>query len=141
MLLGDPSHPQRFPCGLDGAEQPRRPFRLAPRQRHPSQPSHGAKDRPRLLDGPRQGDALRKAASSAWKVTLCQCGVAALVEHQRDEPNRPDPPETCERMFQISLSRRATIDTIVPTLLLHASAQGGYALGQALNPIGGHIMR
>ena len=46
-----------------------------------------------------------------------------------------------ERMFQISLSRRATIDTIVPTLLLHASAQGGYDLGQALNPIGGHIMR
>ena len=44
-------------------------------------------------------------------------------------------------MFQISLSRRATIDTIVPTLLLHSSALGGYALGQALNLIGGHIMR
>jgi hypothetical protein len=44
-------------------------------------------------------------------------------------------------MFQISLSRRATIDTIVPTLLLHASAQNGYDLGQALNPIAGHIMR
>ena len=42
-------------------------------------------------------------------------------------------------MFQISLSRRATIDTIMPTLLLHASAQGGYDLGQALNPIGEDI--
>jgi hypothetical protein len=66
---------------------------------------HGAKSRPRLLDGPRHGDALRKAAGSAWKVTLSQRGVAALVEHQKDEPVSTGLTQTCERLVEHGDSR------------------------------------
>jgi 3-oxoacyl-[acyl-carrier protein] reductase len=45
-----------------------------------------------------------------------------------------------ERLSEIPLNRPATIDEIVPTVLLLASEQGSYYLGQTLNPNGGHIM-
>jgi 3-oxoacyl-[acyl-carrier protein] reductase len=45
-----------------------------------------------------------------------------------------------ERMSQVPLHRPATIDEIVPTVLLLASEQGSYYVGQTLNPNGGHIM-
>jgi 3-oxoacyl-[acyl-carrier protein] reductase len=45
-----------------------------------------------------------------------------------------------ERLSEIPLNRPATIDEIVATVLLLASDQGAYFIGQTLNPNGGHIM-
>jgi 3-oxoacyl-[acyl-carrier protein] reductase len=45
-----------------------------------------------------------------------------------------------ERLSEIPLNRPATIDEIVATVLLLASDQGAYYVGQTLNPNGGHIM-
>jgi hypothetical protein len=41
----------------------------------------------------------------------------------------------------MTLPRPATIDAIVPMLLLHASARVGSDLAQALTPTRRHIMR
>jgi 3-oxoacyl-[acyl-carrier protein] reductase len=45
-----------------------------------------------------------------------------------------------ERLGEIPLRRAATIDEIVPSVLLLASEAGAYYVGQTLNPNGGHIM-
>jgi 3-oxoacyl-[acyl-carrier protein] reductase len=45
-----------------------------------------------------------------------------------------------ERLAEIPLRRAATIDEIVPTVLLLASETGSQYVGQTLNPNGGHIM-
>jgi 3-oxoacyl-[acyl-carrier protein] reductase len=45
-----------------------------------------------------------------------------------------------ERLSEIPLRRAATIDEIVPSVLLLASDAGSYYVGQTLNPNGGHVM-
>lgn len=45
-----------------------------------------------------------------------------------------------ERMAQVPLHRPASLEEIVPTVLLLAGEQGSYYVGQTLNPNGGHIM-
>jgi 3-oxoacyl-[acyl-carrier protein] reductase len=45
-----------------------------------------------------------------------------------------------ERLSEIPLRRPAGLDEIIPTILMLASDQGSYYVGQTLNPNGGHIM-